>query len=473
MKVTMATTWTSTLHPTEAILNNYLTNNNNTALPLNTETDYNNNDVVSDGGLSWPVLLLIPIILCTIIGNLLVCLAISRDRRLHNLTNLFLFSMAIADLLVALLVMPFGLTKDLLGHWSMGLSMCDIWTTMDVFCCTSSILHMCTISIDRYLAISDPLRNKRQPRTRRGIIIKICIVWACAAGLSSPLCIMGFLQPATVLNNGQCAVTNIHFMIYGSVVAFFIPLCIVIITYCLTTYTLYKKMKLCKEGETSDMIHNKDKQKTYPRFVLQMAKRNGFEPVKDTKCDTSSIESLPTPKECRLSQSSLSSINSDNSGLKPNATHLSLRRTMSHQGRSGMKRLSTEQRASKVLGLVFTTFVVGWTPFFVANIIGALCPSCALDATVFTICTWIGWGSSMVNPFIYTAFNVRFRQAFIGLLSCNRYYTLPKRNPFKISERGRERGPDRSIPMRRKFVAYDGSMNRNGNTLWSLPEASQ
>ncbi|XP_041482501.1 5-hydroxytryptamine receptor 2A-like [Lytechinus variegatus] len=464
----MATSWTSTQPPTKTMLISYRTDNNTTLLT----------DTGADGGLhvehSWPVLLLVPIILCTIVGNLLVCLAISKDHKLQNLTNLFLFSMAMADLLVALLVMPFGLAKDLLGHWSMGLVMCNIWSTMDVFCCTSSILHMCTVSIDRYLAISDPLRNKRQPRTRRGIIIKICIVWACAAGLSSPLCIMGFLQPETVLNNGQCAVTNIHFMIYGSVVAFFIPLCIVIITYSLTTYTLYKKMKLCV-GEDTEESQNKDKQKTYPRFILQVSKKNGFEPVsvKDTKCDSSSLESLPTHKECHLSQTSLASVNGDGSIRKLNVSNLSLRRTMSHQSRNGMKRLNTEQRASKVLGLVFAAFVVGWTPFFVANITCAICPNCAIDVTVFTICTWIGWASSMVNPFIYTAFNVRFRQAFIKILSCNKYYSILKRNSSNNSDKDRERGPNRSIPMRRKFVAYDGSIDRHGNKLWSLPEASQ
>lgn len=42
------------------------------------------------------------------IGNILVCLAIGLDKKLHNVTNMFLFSLAIADLLVSLFVMPMG-----------------------------------------------------------------------------------------------------------------------------------------------------------------------------------------------------------------------------------------------------------------------------------------------------------------------------------------------------------------------------
>lgn len=53
-------------------------------------------------------------LLCLIgfVGNLMVCIAIASDRRLHNVTNYFLFSLALADLLVCSLVMPLAIIAE-------------------------------------------------------------------------------------------------------------------------------------------------------------------------------------------------------------------------------------------------------------------------------------------------------------------------------------------------------------------------
>lgn len=63
----------------------------------------------------WGVLWLIVIIVMTAGGNVLVCLAVCWERRLQNMTNYFLMSLAIADLLVSLAVMPFAMFIELYG----------------------------------------------------------------------------------------------------------------------------------------------------------------------------------------------------------------------------------------------------------------------------------------------------------------------------------------------------------------------
>ncbi|CAH1398878.1 unnamed protein product [Nezara viridula] len=80
--------------------------------------------------------------------------------------------------------------------------------------------------------------------------------------------------------------------------------------------------------------------------------------------------------------------------------------------------VATEQKASKVLGLVFLTFVLCWAPFFILNIIFAACPACFIPPHVVDICLWAGYLSSNINPIIYTIFNRTFREAFIRLLKC-------------------------------------------------------
>lgn len=79
-----------------------------------------------------------------------------------------------------------------------------------------------------------------------------------------------------------------------------------------------------------------------------------------------------------------------------------------------------EQKATKVLGVVFFTFVILWAPFFVLNLLPTVCGNCEenIDNWVFQFVTWLGYASSMVNPIFYTIFNKVFRQAFKKVLLC-------------------------------------------------------
>ena len=63
----------------------------------------------------WPALLLSFFAIIGIVGNLLVCLAIATERRLQNRTNWFLFSLALADMLVSGLVIPLAVVKEFTG----------------------------------------------------------------------------------------------------------------------------------------------------------------------------------------------------------------------------------------------------------------------------------------------------------------------------------------------------------------------
>lgn len=64
----------------------------------------------------WTFLCVVFVISAGGLGNILVCLAVALDRKLQNVTNFFLFSLAIADLLVSLVVMPLGAIPLLKGE---------------------------------------------------------------------------------------------------------------------------------------------------------------------------------------------------------------------------------------------------------------------------------------------------------------------------------------------------------------------
>lgn len=81
-------------------------------------------------------LILVMLMLTTAVGNLFVIVAILIERNLRTIGNYLVLSLAIADLLVALLVMPLAGIYQILERWTLGVLLCDIWTSADVFCCT-------------------------------------------------------------------------------------------------------------------------------------------------------------------------------------------------------------------------------------------------------------------------------------------------------------------------------------------------
>lgn len=95
-----------------------------------------------------------------------------------------------------------------------------------------------------------------------------------------------------------------------------------------------------------------------------------------------------------------------------------------------------EQKATKVLGVVFFTFVILWAPFFVLNLLPTVCPDCESNIShgVFDFVTWLGYASSMVNPIFYTIFNKVFRQAFKKVLLC-RYKSKAIWRPIPTNHR--------------------------------------
>lgn len=70
-----------------------------------------------DDGYWWWALLAVFLVLATAAGNILVCLAITWERRLQNVTNYFLMSLAVTDLMVAVLVMPVGILTLVKGTY--------------------------------------------------------------------------------------------------------------------------------------------------------------------------------------------------------------------------------------------------------------------------------------------------------------------------------------------------------------------
>ncbi|XP_016904486.1 uncharacterized protein LOC107992884 [Apis cerana] len=195
-----------------------------------------------DGLNNWWAMLALVLVLGTAAGNILVCLAIARERRLQNVTNYFLMSLAITDLLVAVLVMPLGILTLVRGYFPLPSVYCLAWICLDVLLCTASIMHLCTISVDRYLSLRYPMKFGRN-KTRRRVMLKISFVWVLSIAMSLPLSLMYSKEDDSVLVDGACQIPDPLYKLIGSIICFYIPLGVMLLTYALTVRLLAKQQQ--------------------------------------------------------------------------------------------------------------------------------------------------------------------------------------------------------------------------------------
>ncbi|NXO32953.1 HRH2 protein, partial [Cisticola juncidis] len=92
-------------------------------------------------------------------------------------------SLAITDLLLGLLVLPFSAFYELSGEWPFGSALCNIYSSLDVMLCTASILNLLLISLDRYVAVTAPLRYC-QVVTPSRVAVGLAVIWAVSLMVS-------------------------------------------------------------------------------------------------------------------------------------------------------------------------------------------------------------------------------------------------------------------------------------------------
>ena len=204
-----------------------------TTFSLTSNTSKHNTNATIDLPLTQAILvgtLMSIIVLGAILGNILVIASVASNRKLRTITNFYLVSLAMADLLVATLVMPIAIVVQITGRWWFGVIGCDIHVLLDVMLCTASILNLCCISLDRYFAITKPMEYSTK-RSKRLALIMICITWIVAALVSCPH-ILGWREEGHWENTHECVLSSDPgYVIYSSLGSFYLPLFVMSFVY--------------------------------------------------------------------------------------------------------------------------------------------------------------------------------------------------------------------------------------------------
>ncbi|XP_040913661.1 trace amine-associated receptor 13c-like [Toxotes jaculatrix] len=145
------------------------------------------------------------ITLLTVVLNLLVIISISHFRQLHTTTNLLLLSLAVADFLVGLLQMP-GEILLFRGCLILGDLLCAVHPFLSFIIVSVSVGNMILISVDRYMAICDPMFYSTKVTLKR-VQLCICLCWIFSV-VHSTWILWDFLKQPTKYNtcNGECMV---------------------------------------------------------------------------------------------------------------------------------------------------------------------------------------------------------------------------------------------------------------------------
>uniref|UniRef100_A0A1I8IXA8 G_PROTEIN_RECEP_F1_2 domain-containing protein n=1 Tax=Macrostomum lignano TaxID=282301 RepID=A0A1I8IXA8_9PLAT len=324
----------------------------------------------------------------TVFGNSLVILAVIREHYLRTITNYFIVSLALADLLMGLVVMPFSVISYVTReHWLFGPIWCDLWHAFDVLSTTASILNLCMIAVERYWAIENPISYPSRVTKRRCLLL-VSAVWICSCCISFPA-IAWWRATSPPSPRHVCSFTGDPvYLICSSLVSFYAPLLVMVFVYCKIYRTATQLVRSWQAGAKVLHCHG-----------MPTSAGNGRSP---------------------------GSGGSGGGGTVVLRIHRGLggiaRRFRSLGVRKKLARFSREQRAAKTLGIVMGIFIACWLPFFICNIVLAINSEALGDhaAKVMTIVTWLGYINSSINPGIYAHSMRDFRRAFIKLLNCPR-----------------------------------------------------
>uniref|UniRef100_A0A665TCW9 Alpha-2B adrenergic receptor n=1 Tax=Echeneis naucrates TaxID=173247 RepID=A0A665TCW9_ECHNA len=361
----------------------------------------------------------------TIVGNILVIIAVLTSRSLKGPQNLFLVSLAAADILVATLIIPFSLANELQGYWAFSSIWCEIYLALDVLFCTSSIAHLCAIALDRYLSISQPVSYgaKRTPSSIKAAII---VVWLISAVISFP--------PLLTLDKSEggeeaCELNNERwYILYSTIGSFFCPCVIMILVY-VRIYQIAKQHTRCPPGQKQKVVGggNANVAAQFPRNPSSSGSELEIGEEGDLEEDGKGQPNTPDRQTLGLAQSKGFKVQVlnlahryKNTVATSTGTKLAGEGTPTIQGTPISRRkamMNREKRFTFVLAVVMGVFVICWFPFFFSYSLMAVCPeTCRIPNALFKFFFWIGYCNSCLNPVIYTIFNKDFRKAFKRIL---------------------------------------------------------
>ncbi|XP_059401357.1 trace amine-associated receptor 13c-like [Carassius carassius] len=178
----------------------------------------------------------------TVFLNLLVIISISHFKKLHTPTNLIILSLAVADMLVGLIVMPIQAIKLIETCWHFGDTVCRLFMLIMGLLLTASLSNVVLIAIDRFVAVCHPLQYPQKITMIRMLII-IFLCWFFSSAYNIAIVIS--ISHRTDVCYGECIIMlTFEWRVIDLIFSFLFPCTLIIILHLRIFYVAQKQVKV-------------------------------------------------------------------------------------------------------------------------------------------------------------------------------------------------------------------------------------
>ncbi|KAK1168054.1 cholecystokinin receptor-like [Acipenser oxyrinchus oxyrinchus] len=354
-----------------------------------------------DLGYSVRILLYSLIFLLSVFGNTLIIIVLILNKRLRTVTNSFLLSLALSDLMVALFCMPFTLIPNLLGDFIFGEAMCKTVAYFMGISVSVSTFSLVAIAIERYSAICNPLKS-RAWQTRSHAYRVIASTWILSLIIMIPYPVFSTLMAFPKANNStghNCRLmwpkdqVQQAWYLMLLFTLFFIPGIVMIIAYGLISRELYRGIQF-ELDQKKEIVAHKNGLNVMGNPATSSDEGDGCY-IQVTKCQNTMEMSTLNPS----------------GGTKMDRA----------RSNTSEAKLMAKKRVVRMLIVIVAMFFICWMPIYSVNTWRAFDHHTAhkvLSGAPISFIHLMSYTSACVNPIIYCFMNKRFRKTFLATFAC-------------------------------------------------------